>query len=376
MKTGLLITHYSFLITSNLESAPVKKFILVLGVLLIACGKRGDPHAPVPVIPKATSDLVVTQRGTKVILTWSYPSLTTSGKTLHDLRRVTVYRATEEQQVPQTGRDLNAVLPGDVDTTQPQAIAQFAKVPQLTATQFTKLREKVDSLENANLPAATTGAHLVYEDTPAFRTRDGRPVRLTYAIVNEGLEAKSDASNLAMIVPLDVPLPPPKLAATPKPEGVVLTWDKPTASLTANAKPFLIGYNIYRITATETSDDLGTPINASPIAKQTYTDAPAYATYRYRVTAVAAAGPPRIESDPSQPATVTFKDLTPPPPPATLTALVEPKGVRLLWDAVDAPDLAGYYVYRYEGKIRITFQSAGPIPSTHFEDISPDPGIE
>ena len=32
-----------------------------------------------------------------------------------------------------------------------------------------------------------------------------------------------------------------------------------------------------------------------------------------------------------------------------LSLLVETKAVRLLWDAVDAPDLAGYMVYRKEG---------------------------
>src|SRR3954463_5109301 len=125
-----LMPHAPCLVPSRLESAPVKRFVLVLSALLIACGcgKRGDPRPPVPVIPKATSDLVVTQRGTKVILTWSYPSLATSGKTLHDIRRVTVYRVTEEWQVPQTGRDANAILPGDIDPTQAQPIAQFAKV--------------------------------------------------------------------------------------------------------------------------------------------------------------------------------------------------------------------------------------------------------
>jgi len=40
------------------------------------------------------------------------------------------------------------------------------------------------------------------------------------------------------------------------------------------------------------------------------------------------------------------------------------------------PDLAGYFVYRYEGKARIKFQTGAPIPSTHFGDASPDPGIE
>jgi len=328
-------------VASRVESAPVKKSLIAIALIALACGKRGDPRAPIPVIPKATNDLAVVQRGSKVILTWSYPSLSTAGKTLTDLRRVIVYRTSEE-------------LPG-------------AALPPLGPQQFTKLREKVDSIESANLPAATSGAHLQYEDTPPIHTRDGRPVRLTYAVITEGALAKSDLSNLAAIAPLDVPPPPSDVTAKPKPEGVELTW---TAA--SSAKMF----NIYRAGASDPSDELATPINPAPVKSASYTDVPAYGAFRYRVTAVASPGPPRIESEPSAVVSVTFKDLLPPPAPATLTALVETKGVRLLWDPVDVPDLNGYFVYRYQGKARILFQTVDPIPSTHFEDVSTDPGIE
>src|SRR5438105_3022203 len=96
----------------------MRKFIALL-VLLAACGKRGDPHPPVPVIPKATSDLVVAQRGAKLILAWSYPALTTAGKKLDTVHRVLVYRYVEPLPVPQGGRDPNALRPGDIDTTVP-----------------------------------------------------------------------------------------------------------------------------------------------------------------------------------------------------------------------------------------------------------------
>src|SRR5512132_2849574 len=130
----------------SLESASVKKVAVLLFSLLLACGKRGDPRPPVPVIPKATSDLVVTQRGSKVILTWSYPSLTTSGQNLHEVRRVVLYRASEELPVAQAGT---------VDASSPGPIALFAKIPPLSPVQFRKLRTRVDSIESASLPTAT-----------------------------------------------------------------------------------------------------------------------------------------------------------------------------------------------------------------------------
>src|SRR6059058_3374191 len=133
------------------------KLLILLALTALACGKRGDPHPPVPIIPKATTDLLVAQRGPKVLLSWSYPSMTTAGKSMTGIRRVVVWRATEELPVLQPPRDLNTLLPGDTDPTKPQSIQLFSKVPTLAPAQFLKLRNRVDSVEGANLPAATTG---------------------------------------------------------------------------------------------------------------------------------------------------------------------------------------------------------------------------
>ena len=361
----------------------MKKAGAALVVLFLACGKRGDPHPPIPVIPKPTSDLVVAQRGAKLILSWSFPSLTTSGQKLGGIRRAVVYRYAEELPITQPPRDTKTLLPGDIDPTVPTAISLFAKVPPIGRQQFTRLRQRIDSLEPSDLPAATAGARLVYEDSPPFHTSDGRPLRLDYAVVTEGFTAKSEMSNLAIIVPVDVPVPPDSLAATPKPEGVLLTWKAPQKVFTGDEKPRVAGYNIYRSAKGQEAEDLATPVNATPVSQTTYTDVPAYGTHQYVVTAVASNGPPRIESDPSAPTVAEFKDLVPPPPPTGLTALVETNAVRLVWDAVDAPDLAGYRLYRTEGTglqelkvvARIPLVVNPPLTQTHYTDTTVNRGI-
>jgi hypothetical protein len=313
----------------------VKRFCALFLLAAVACGKRGDPRPPVPIIPKATSDLVVTQRGSKVILTWSYPSLTTAGKNLTGVRRVAVWRASEE---------LPVAAAGSIDTSNPQPVNLFAKIPPLTPTQFAKLRTRVDAIDASSLPTVTSGARLVYEDTPQIKTTDGRPIRQTYAVVTETASARSDLSNLAAIVTVEVPSAPSDLTADAKAKGVALSWQKPP-----DAKADLPGYNIYRRGEKESEDTLAAPINTSPVSTTTYTDTPAYGTFTYVVRAVASAGTPRIESEPSAPVTATFKDLTPPPAPASMNALIETHAVRLVWDPVTAPDLAGYMLYREEG---------------------------
>lgn len=306
--------------------------------------------------------------------------MTTAGRSLAAVRRVVIYRYSEELPVTQPARDANSIMAGEADSTTPRAISAFSKVPLLSPAQFLKLRTRLDSIEGANLPAATAGAHLVYEDAPDFHSADGRPVRLTYVVVTEAETANSDLSNLATIVPIDVPLPPAEVVATPAAEGVQLTWKAPDKVINGNQRPFIAGYNVYRWSEGQTPDELGAPINASPVSRTTYTDVPPYGSFHYRVTAVSATAP-RIESDPSPAVVASFKDLTPPPAPTGATALIETKAVRLLWDAVSAPDLAGYRVYRTEGvgkenKIvgRLLF-TPQLVTATNWRDTLADPGI-
>jgi hypothetical protein len=348
----------------------VRKIAVLLLFALVACGKRGDPHPPIPVIPKATTDLLVAQRGPKVLLSWGYPSLTTAGKSMTGIKRVAVWHAVEEP-------------PAAPSAGNPESPIQlFAKVPALIPVKFLKVRTRVDGIEGAKLPAATTGARLTYEDTPPLHTADGRPVRVTYAVVTEGASANSDLSNLVSIVPLDVPSAPSALTATARREGVVLTWTAPDATISGAKNPIIAGYNVYRFPHGQPADEFAVPANTSPLTATTFTDNPPYGEHDYFVTALAAPGPPRIESEPSPIAGADFKDLVAPPPPTGLTALVETGAVRLVWDPVDAPDLAGYKVYRTEGTGIEQLRPIGTIPltaqlltATNYRDTGVNPGI-
>lgn len=355
-----------------------RTLLVALALLVAACGKRGDPRPPVPVIPQATSDVVVTQRADKVILSWSYPALTVAGRSLPDFRRISVYRYVEDLPVQTLDRDPETVVSDELDPAQPSAVAAFSRIPTIAAGQFAKLATRIDSIEKANIGAATAGARLVYEDTPPFRSGDDRPVRLTYAVVTERPAERSDFSNLAIIVPLPVAVPPAAVEAKATAEGVTLKWARPKESIQPGAEPVIAGYNIYRTAPGEPVTELSGPINNAPVPSPTYTDQPPYGEHAYHVTAVASGGPPLIQSAPSEPARVTFRDLVPPPPPANVTALIETAAVRLLWTAVEAPDLAGYRVYRTEGMGHVNIVDIGTIPMVGqpiTENYFVDPGV-
>lgn len=323
----------------------MRRLIIPVLLLALACGKKGPPAPPVPVIPRSVSDLAVLQRGKNVVLSWAYPSLATSGVNLGNIRRILVYRVREELPAGLAGTEPK--LGGEVNPDAPIEPALFSRVPLLTPQQFVKLRDRIDVISGPDLPGYTAGGKILYTDLVEMRTSDDRPVRYTYAVVTEGEVARSDLSNLITIVPIEVPLQPTGLAARSEPEGVSLTWQKPASSGAAFA-----GYNIYRFPPIGDISELGLPVNSEPVKETTFRDSPPLGSYRYKVTAVAAAGPPRIESDATQSVLVEFVDLVPPPIPAGLSVLSESDAVRLLWDAVSSPDLAGYRISRTAGTER------------------------
>ena len=300
--------------------------------------------------------------------------MTTAGRSLTDIRRITIHRYVEELPVAPGGRDPKTLTPGDVDTTEPQPIVMFSRIPTLPLAQFEKLSTRLDSIEKANLADATAGARLLYTDRPPFRSTDGRPVRLYYAIVTEGGTARSEFSNLAMIVALPVGVAPTNVAATAKAEGVTVTWKEPDRAVTGESGPIVTGYNIYRAAPGTELGDLATPINSAPIKGTMYNDTPSYGEHEYRVAAVATTGPPSVQGDLSAAARVNFRDLIAPPAPANVTTLVETKVVRLVWDPVDAPDLAGYNVYRNEGQYRLKL-TPSMLTEPNFLDIAINVGI-
>jgi hypothetical protein len=338
-------------------------FLVALSVFAAGCGKEGPPSPPVPDVPRPVSDLVVSQRGESVILQWSYPSLTTSGKSLDSIQKIVVYRFDEPLPL--------SLAESQVDTSEevPRDIALFAQLSPPTAQQFKRRRLPAAELAGDALPAYTSGTLIIFEDSPPLRSTDGLPMRYTYSIVTEGRRVESDLSNLVSIVPQAPPASPEKLIARMSPEVVQLAWNPTISTASGEGEAFLIGYRVYRSFLGESVSLL----NEQPVADPIYDDRPAHGTYTYFVTAVTALEPD-IESELSGAVTVEFRDMLPPPTPTNVTALVEDDAVRLIWDPVISPDLAGYIVYRWDGvaKIRLTKQL---VTETSYRDEDAAPGV-
>jgi hypothetical protein len=339
-------------------------FLLTASFLTAACGKEGPPSPPVPEIPSAVTDLVVSQRHDKLALRWSYPSLATSGKSLTHVEKIVVYRFDEEMSASLAESDL------EVDETTAREIALFSQVATPTPIQVQKASIPVAEILGTDLPALARGASIVFENEAPLRTDSGLARRYTYAVVTEGRKQQSALSNLATIVPLNVAAKPTKFIARLSPEAIQLSWETPDTAVTGDDVPHIIGYRVYR----SLGSSLGTAVNPSPVTGNTLEDQPPYGTYTYWVTALSATNPD-IESAQSSPATVEFRDLLPPAVPTNLAVLLEDRSVSLIWDRVTDSDLAGYIVYRWSGSTRARLNER-LLAEPGYRDEAPPIGIE
>ena len=308
---------------------------LVLPLLLVACGKKGDPRPPIRLIPPAATDLAVAQRGESLVLTCTYPNVATNGMALPALQAVEVWRLT----VPAAALDEEA--------------------PPLAKSELAARGEQRHELRDSTLRSAIRGDQLVISlplpplSAPATTTatdeqtggdaptQDEGGTALGYGYGLRFVSARgeqSDLSNLATIVPQPAPVTASDLHLEARAEGVAISWQGAGSA----------GSRIYRRKAQQPL--YGAAIATRQAGEESYLDSSARygQRYVYAVTALAATQPV-VESKIGEEREIDYQDRFAPPAPQGLLALAESDRIRLSWQASPAADLAGYYLYRRIG---------------------------
>jgi hypothetical protein len=100
-----------------------KPFRLVAAIallLLIGCGKEGQPLPPEIRVAERTTDLTAYQEDDDAVLRWSYPAMTTAGQNLTDIEEIQVWRAAlplgQEPPPPISPQDPRSVARDDGGT--------------------------------------------------------------------------------------------------------------------------------------------------------------------------------------------------------------------------------------------------------------------
>jgi predicted small lipoprotein YifL len=351
----------------------------VLAVLLAAgCGKKGDPQPPFPRGAKAVSDLAVEQEALDAVLTFSYPDRLLNGEPLTDLAAIEVYRVVNPAPALTAPRQTPRPSPSGGTRTDeaPVAGARRAAVNARVAEQsFYRDAERIAVLRVSEIARRTRGATIVVEDPLGpLLARQPAPSALAYAVVSvrRGGE-RSPLSNLVAISPEVPPAAPVLLAVTPEEGRICLEWLPPERDLLGRPDGKAGGYFVYRRALPE--EEYGQPLNAKAVDGTAFVDvAPPYgAKLVYTVRAIVP-GKPRIEGAAAIEAVVDYRDIFPPPSPARLDALAETGLIRLVWDPVNAPDLAGYAVFRSEGAAAPVRLNAELVADNFFSDATVQPG--
>ncbi|HEV7504926.1 MAG TPA: hypothetical protein VGS07_08450 [Thermoanaerobaculia bacterium] len=349
---------------------------IVLGTAVLAgCGKQGPPLPPLKAVPATTKDLVATQQGGQIVLSFSYPKTTPAGLALPGVSAVEVLEtarpATPDGKAatldpkqfatlgkPQTkvvGADLTAATSGDrivitLPVPPPPAIPPASAKPAIP-------------VKPAPAPTATPAPAA----TPAPGTTPApaaTPPLLAhyYAVRTFGVEGdRSEISNISAVVPKPPPAAPERLTVTARADGVMVEW--------AAVQGAAGGYNVYRRDAQERFH--GQPVHSAGAEERSWLDTTARfgQSYIYTVTALAQREPV-VESAVGSEHEVRYQDRFPPAVPGDLVALAEAGRIRLVWRSVDADDLAGYIVYRRIGNGSFERVTAQPAATPEYIDTA------
>jgi hypothetical protein len=264
----------------------VKPGYLAAAALLAGCGYMGPPMAPTLDLPQRVTDLVVAERGAKILAQFTVPALTTEGLPLKSVRSV----------------ELRVGVPPN--PWNQDVWAASAKRIDVPATEPGPLKSEVAAQEWIGKDVAIA----VRATGPKGKTSDWSIVR-----------------NLSIQPPLATPQ---NLQAKNLPQGISITWRGSAAK-----------YLLFRAVGDESPALLG------DTEHQEYLDAPIEFGTRYRYYVQAVAGELQ-QSEVAGPQEITPEDDFSPAVPAGLTADLGTNAVELSWERNTEPRFQGYNVYR------------------------------
>lgn len=298
---------------------PVSIALLTAALCLLAgCAAEAPPRPPRIQNPQAVHDLSAAQTGRSVTLTFTTPTRATDGRSLTKPIEVEIFRS-----VAPPGKAGTPVFTGTQPWVhvRPAGLDRFKRGPlfvypyALSPTSF----------------AAKIGETWTFGVATLTRSFRGRP-------------RMSALSNIVRITLLNVSPAIRGLRITQAPGALELRWSAPAQGLAPGVMARPSGYRVYRGQGSLPASMA--LLAETPNARYADRDFRFGQTYAYRVRAVFEQGAMKAESPGSAPVEIIPRRIFPPPPPVGLTGVYTGRAVQLIWNAVSAPALAGYNIYR------------------------------
>jgi hypothetical protein len=346
-------------------------FYLLFSVfILYGCAAPGEPIERKPPTPIPVTDLTASQSGNDVILTFTLPRDSVEKREILKPISVDVYRNFEPVPPANSTAALAPANPTLLLTIPPAMVDRYTVQGQIRF---------VDSLRAEDF-AGGVGRKAVY---------------LVRAFVSP--KKLSANSNVVALTVYPSANPIADLKAEFQRAGVALSWTPPEKTLIGTA-PSIASYRVYRAEIQSAQNAGSTSPAASgteapntkvPFARIAEPVFPPYIdtqtelgkTYAYSVRSVAQYEGVQIESLDSNFATITPKDIFPPPAPQDLVVAFVPAAggapayLDLSWSINAATDIAGYNVYRSEDPARPgTRVNSELLLTPAFRDMNAVPG--
>lgn len=409
------------------DRAIQSRAVILLGLLLaftLACGRKGNPTPPPRKNPATTNDLTVAQRGSDLLLSLTYPSMTAGGLALAGIDEIEVWQYTrpapELMEIPlevplgeAEAEETEEPAPEAVEPALPEASEPIAPEGDEPEVVVEDLRESAEgeTLEETGAEVAegapTEGAEedtaeeveepaeadpflrimidpkefdkqsksiLVLQDTELENAVVGGKIQLSVPLAEittepptaYGFAVRTASGRLRSERSRPTGFAPQPAPETPKDLEVSPTPTGVVLTWTPLEDESQIeGYAVYRRLAQ--SAEFTTPLTMVTSGDAEYDDRSARfgSQYVYAIAAVKSRRP-MVESLLSEERSLDYKDVFPPPQPTGLVALAEAGRVRLLWNAGRGRDTAGYLIFARRGDGEEIQLTETPIKATEF----------
>ena len=276
--------------------------VVVLGLLLIGCGKKSPPVPYDAVLPPPILDLETRVREGRLFVRWSMPEVPDKSEKAA-VREFRLLRG-------------ESSLEGEWCEECPDRLEVFDVL-------------RLDRRDNFSLH----DGRVVYEDK---RVSYGR--RYVYRVISISARGYESKPSNRVFVEWDAP--------PPAPDGVEGSGEDSAAVLHWEPVKETEGYRIYR---KQEGGQFGTePVGEVGSQEHFYrdTDLVNGVIYRYVVRSLKRIGPTMLEGFGSAEVSVKPRDLRAPAAPKGLMAIPVEAGVELSWQRNTEPDVLGYLVYR------------------------------
>jgi hypothetical protein len=377
-------------------------------LVLVSCGKKGPPLAPLHLVPAAIEEISAVRRGADVELRFKLPGANANGPGPVDLDRVEVYAVTVAPSTPPPanrellskpylvgtvpvkpvpedgGPPVDPNAPATADDKRPSPGERAVFVETLTEDKLKPVAPKTRPVPKAQ-PKAPEPLPFLQRKGPQHATR-------VYGLRGATRGGRPGAASAQVAVELSEPPPPAagvKVAYTE--EALTVTWDVPPLPETPvsdelaqwvflapqfpylfhRAPPPATTYNVYLA-------GQPTPLNTAPLPQPEFARAGVEFGSRqcFVVRTVRTTGAVATESAPSEPACVTPADTFPPAAPKGLQAVSGAGDINLSWDANTETDLGGYIVLRGEAPgTMLQALTPAPIAETRYRDAAVTQGV-